>query len=124
MRGGYRLQQVSHWAADPGRVFDQHTGREDSHFPGVHRLLDLPPRPPTLLHVHNLHGGYFDLRALPCLSARLPVVMTLYDAGFQDSQVMGPAESRILGWEEYRLDTEPDGTVDKPDSLYMEAIKP
>jgi len=33
-----------------------------------------------LVHLHNLHGGYFDLRALPVLSARLPTVITLHDA--------------------------------------------
>ncbi len=33
-----------------------------------------------LLHLHNLHGGYFDLRALPVLSTRLPTVITLHDA--------------------------------------------
>ena len=32
-----------------------------------------------VLHLHNLHGGYFDLRHLPRLSPRLPVVVTLHD---------------------------------------------
>jgi glycosyltransferase involved in cell wall biosynthesis len=33
-----------------------------------------------VLHFHNLHGGYFDLRALPVLSTRQPTVITLHDA--------------------------------------------
>jgi glycosyltransferase involved in cell wall biosynthesis len=43
-------------------------------------LLALPPEPPDLIHAHNLHGGYFDLRYLTVLSRRRPVVLTLHDA--------------------------------------------
>jgi glycosyltransferase involved in cell wall biosynthesis len=32
------------------------------------------------VHCHNLHGGYFDLRALPDLSRRVPTLVTLHDA--------------------------------------------
>lgn len=55
-------------------------GYEDFDFPGSWHLLDLPPRRPDIVHCHNLHGGYFDLQALPRLSTRLPVVLTLHDA--------------------------------------------
>lgn len=44
-------------------------------------------------------------------------------AGFQDPKTVRANESQIPGWTEYHLDTEPDGTVCKPDSLFMEAIK-
>lgn len=43
-------------------------------------LLDLPPAEPDILHCHNLHGDYFDLRLLPQLSAKLPVICNLHDA--------------------------------------------
>lgn len=33
-----------------------------------------------LVHLHNLHGEYFDVRALPMLTARYPTVLTLHDA--------------------------------------------
>jgi glycosyltransferase involved in cell wall biosynthesis len=33
-----------------------------------------------LVHLHNLHGEYFDMRALPMLTARYPTVLTLHDA--------------------------------------------
>jgi len=33
-----------------------------------------------ILQLHNLHGGYFDLNALPTLSATLSTFMTLHDA--------------------------------------------
>jgi predicted SAM-dependent methyltransferase len=47
----------------------------------------------------------------------------LTEAGFSRAQAVGAAESRIPGWSDYHLDTEPDGTVCKPDSLFMEASK-
>ncbi len=34
----------------------------------------------SLIHLHNLHGDYFDLRALPMLTARSPTMITLHDA--------------------------------------------
>jgi SAM-dependent methyltransferase len=37
---------------------------------------------------------------------------------------MTAAESHIPHWTQFNLDTEPDGTVYKPESLYMEGIKP
>jgi glycosyltransferase involved in cell wall biosynthesis len=55
-------------------------GHEDFDFPATWRLLDLPPERPNILHCHNLHGSYFDLRALPLLSDLVPLVMTLHDA--------------------------------------------
>lgn len=45
-------------------------------------------------------------------------------AGFADPKCVGPRESRIPDWTTFNLDTDSDGTVYKPDSLYMEAIKP
>ena len=55
-------------------------GHEDFDFPATRHLLELPPRRPDLLHLHNLHGAYFDLRALPRLSQQVPTVVTLHDA--------------------------------------------
>lgn len=55
-------------------------GYEHFYFPGSRRLLSLPPSRPDILHCHNLHGGYFDLRVLPEISQKLPVIMTLHDA--------------------------------------------
>ena len=64
----------------PGRIVDELRGIESFRFPGTYRLLELSPRPPDIIHAHNLHGGYFDLRALPWLSQRVPVVLTLHDS--------------------------------------------
>ena len=54
-------------------------GREDFGFPHSRRVLDLVPQRPQILHCHNLHGGFFDLRALVHLSRQVPTVLTLHD---------------------------------------------
>jgi glycosyltransferase involved in cell wall biosynthesis len=63
-----------------GKAVDFQLGIEDFRFPGTWQLLDLVPRMPDILHIHNLHGGYFDLRALADFSRRVPTVLTLHDA--------------------------------------------
>lgn len=67
-------------AAEPGRYTRMFQGIEDFDYPGTDRLLSLPPHPPDILHLHNLHGYYFDLRRLPALSATQPTLITLHDA--------------------------------------------
>jgi glycosyltransferase involved in cell wall biosynthesis len=79
-RGAWRLSRLAHWLAEPVRMLEQFWGVEDFRFPGTWRLLRLPPRRPSLVHCHTLHGNYFDLRALPWLSRQVPVVLTLHDA--------------------------------------------
>jgi glycosyltransferase involved in cell wall biosynthesis len=55
-------------------------GHEDFDFPGTWNLLNDSTAKPDLIHLHNLHGHYFDLRALPWLSRQVPTVVTLHDA--------------------------------------------
>lgn len=47
----------------------------------------------------------------------------LEKAGFKEPKRVGPMESRIPDWPSFNLDTDSDGSVYKPDSLYMEAVK-
>lgn len=75
-----KLKRVSQVFAEPLRVADQLAGLEDFNFPGTWNLLNLTPQPPSLIHCHNLHGDYFDLRVLPWLSKKVPVVVTMHDA--------------------------------------------
>ena len=101
-RGGWarRWVRLSYWAAPPDdqskraawirrriqlmgqprRMLEVERGWEDYDFPATWRLLDLVPDRPDVIHAHNLHGSYFDLRALPWLSRQAPLVLTLHDA--------------------------------------------
>lgn len=45
-------------------------------------------------------------------------------AGFVRPQRSSATKSQILGWNDFHLDSEPDGSTYKPDSLFMEAVKP
>ena len=80
LRGVLRLQanikelsKGNDWIADL-------RGQENFYFPGSKDILKQAPEAPSILHLHNLHGGYFDPRALVNLSTHVPVVLTLHDA--------------------------------------------
>lgn len=75
-----QLARVADKVAEPRRTIEQQLGYEDFNFPGTWQLLQLPPVRPSILHCHNLHGDYFDLRVLSSLSKQVPVVLTLHDA--------------------------------------------
>jgi len=55
---------------------------------------------------------------------RYSLARLLEQAGFQNPVQRTAFESAIENWVQFCLDTEPDGSVYKPDSLYMEAVKP
>jgi glycosyltransferase involved in cell wall biosynthesis len=65
---------------NPYRYLKIILGREDFEFPGTSELLNLITATPDILHCHNLHGNYFDLRLLPQLCKKLPTILTLHDA--------------------------------------------
>lgn len=75
-----RLCRAVHDRASPGRRADRHKGLEDFDYPGSRGVATAAPFTPDILHLHNLHGSYFDLRGLPRLSRRYPTVVTLHDA--------------------------------------------
>jgi len=78
-RGFGLISRTLRAATHPGAIQSWLQGREDFDFPGTARLLDRLPVMPDIVHGHNLHGGFFDLRALAPLSARVPTVLTLHD---------------------------------------------
>jgi glycosyltransferase involved in cell wall biosynthesis len=78
--GFHLARTLRDMVADPVRWAARRSGREDFDFPGTAALLGLHGRTPDLLHLHNLHGGYFDLREVPRLTERVPTILSLHDA--------------------------------------------
>jgi glycosyltransferase involved in cell wall biosynthesis len=66
--------------ANPAQELGPRLGIEDFNHPGTYRLLELASNKPDVVHCHNLHGDYFDLRVIPSLSWHIPVLLTLHDA--------------------------------------------
>jgi glycosyltransferase involved in cell wall biosynthesis len=61
------------------RYLHKRLGLEDFNHPYTRNITELTGSPPDVLLCNNLHGGYFDLRQLPWLSLRMPVVLRLAD---------------------------------------------
>lgn len=78
-RGAYLAEHLA-ILGQPRRWWERQRGIEDFNFPSTAHLLDLLPQRPDLVHAHNLHGDYFDLRYLSTLSQHVPVILTLHDA--------------------------------------------
>jgi glycosyltransferase involved in cell wall biosynthesis len=74
-----RLAPLIGFAGDPRRYAAVFRGHEDFDYPATSNILNLPPEPPDVVQAHNLHGGYFDLRALPEIAHRRPLLLTLHD---------------------------------------------
>ena len=80
------LQKLFENLSEPLQWVQSGLGYENFGFAESWRLLDLLPQKPDVVHCHNLHGpflpggGYFDLRLLPMLSRKVPVILTLHDA--------------------------------------------
>lgn len=77
--GVSRLRHLLRTLAGGKPEIERWMGREDFNHPGSLSLLQLAPERPDLVHAHNLHGGYFDLRFLTRLSYQVPVILNLRD---------------------------------------------
>jgi len=55
---------------------------------------------------------------------RYSLAKLMTEVGFENPLPQTATSSLIAGWSAFNLDTQSDGTVIKPDSMYMEAIRP
>jgi glycosyltransferase involved in cell wall biosynthesis len=78
-KGIWRLVEVARYCSMTSNERDYIKGYEQFHYPASRKILELPDFNPDVVHLHNLHGYYFDLRFLPELSRRAPTVITLHD---------------------------------------------
>lgn len=70
---------VPRWWWKFRKAWDITLGIENFNFPGTLKIPSIPANRPDIIHVHNLQGKYFDLRALPEMTAQYPVLLTLHD---------------------------------------------
>ncbi len=89
-----------------------YTGRADQH-PVLRRAERLIRG--DAARAGELHRWMYDRHSLGELLARV---------GFHEVREEAADTSRIRGWAGFALDTEPDGSVYKPESLFMEAVAP
>lgn len=80
VRGAGRVTRLIRDLGQPMRSIRKQLGIDDFDYPATTRLLELSPAVPDILHCHNLHGGYFDLRCLPELARRVPTILNVRDA--------------------------------------------
>lgn len=78
-RGKHRLTDLLRASAWPQRLIDRASGREDFNYPYAHQITVDDDWTPDFVHAHNLHGDFFDLRALTTISQHVPLIWTLHD---------------------------------------------
>lgn len=76
----YRFSKLLMWIGQSQRSYRILQGQEDFDYPGTWKITQLVPFTPNIIHCHNLHRNYFDLRALQWLSHNFPLIITLHDA--------------------------------------------
>ncbi|CAN5671972.1 N/A [soil metagenome] len=107
-----RLQRVIGHPGAVRRRVDRWRGREALEYPGTRAILGMLPTPPDVVHCHNLHGGYFDLRYLPQLASATPLMITLHDEWLMTGHC-----AYTLGCERWRT-----GCGDCPDLTIYPAV--
>ena len=64
---------------EPKRTILNLLGLEDFEYPGFVNTLKKIQFKPDIIHCHNLHSDFFDLRILKRLSNSVPLFITLHD---------------------------------------------
>jgi len=86
-------------------------------------ILRLILRPTDLLALNigrfrqggEIHQWMYDYYSLSTL---------LQNCGFENIIQRSACDSYFADWASFNLDSEPDGSIYKPDSLYVESVKP
>ncbi len=94
VRGVAAVQSHLRLLAQPTAWYNRRQGYEDFAFPGTWDLLQQLPAMPDIIHCHNLHGDYFDLRVLPWLSRQRPVILHLHDSWLLSGHCAQPLDCR------------------------------
>lgn len=76
-RGFGQISRTLRVATHPRAAAALLSGADDFDFPSSAEVVE--GFEPDIIHAHNLHGGFFDLRALTHLSSKFPTVVTLHD---------------------------------------------
>ena len=76
---GY-LEKLLRMIGDPRLFVEYLNGWEDFEYPGTSHILEIIKTKQNIIHCHNLHGSYFDLREISNLCINTPLVLTLHDA--------------------------------------------
>ncbi|MBO4513573.1 MAG: glycosyltransferase [Victivallales bacterium] len=77
--GCRKMARILARLSSPLRCRQYRDGLEETDFPGCHKLLDSLPFTPDIVHIHNMHGWFFDIGMLPQLSAQFPTILNLRD---------------------------------------------
>ncbi|MBR6371650.1 MAG: glycosyltransferase, partial [Victivallales bacterium] len=77
--GGRKIARILARLSSSVRCRQYCDGLEETDFPGCHKLLEALPFAPDIVHIHNMHGWYFDIGMLPVLSAKFPTILNLRD---------------------------------------------
>ena len=81
-KGLHKISRVAGWMAnisEPKRSLNWRLGFEDFDYPGIYHLFQNISFIPDIIHLHNLHGNYFDFRIISQLSKSFKVFLTLHD---------------------------------------------
>jgi len=80
VRGAGRILRLLRDMGQPLRLIHDQLGMDDFDWPGTRRVVEMARTQADVVHCHNLHGGYFDLRLLPDLSRAAPTILHLHDS--------------------------------------------
>ena len=79
IKGAYRLHKLVKEIKAPHCEYARKMGIENYHYPESRRLIRNLMNDVDIIHMHNLHNEYFDMRMLPSLSKKKPILITMHD---------------------------------------------